>query len=250
DGDIRRWKIEDGREQGPTMQAGVRVYAIAVSQDGRWIVSGDEGKQAIVWNALTNEKVHHTQYGNWVWAVDISSDSTKVVDATCRGTGNVRLFGIASGHRLLPPISHDNVAGVKFSPDGSRLATVSYGSGVRVYSTHDGKVLFDSGTRGSVDSSSWVTPLAWSSDGQQLFVASKDKFTSFNFSDSSSTEWPIHENQSSASIASNGKFIACSAGSSVSLWDCMSRRRISPIITHAAWISCIALSPSGGYLAC
>ncbi|KIK13216.1 hypothetical protein PISMIDRAFT_39607, partial [Pisolithus microcarpus 441] len=128
---IRQWNIEDGRQQGPTMQAGRCVYSIAVSQDGQWIVSGDFAKKAIVWNALTNEKVHHTQYGHWV-----------------------------------------SVCGVKFSPGGGRFATASRDYGVRVYSTHGGKVLFDSDTRGSTGSSSLVTPLAWSADGQQLFVAS------------------------------------------------------------------------------
>ncbi|KIK17928.1 hypothetical protein PISMIDRAFT_83597, partial [Pisolithus microcarpus 441] len=223
--DIRRWKIEDGQQQGQTMQAGKCVRSIASSQDGRWIVSGDNGSRVTVWNALTNEKVRHAQYGNWVWAVDISSDCTKVVGAGYYGTDN-------------------------FSPDGSRFATVSYDYGVRVYSTHDGKVLFDSGTEGSTNSSRPVTPLVWSADGQQLFVASKGKIASFNISDSSSTEWPIHENQIPPSIASNDIFIACSAGSSVSLWDWMSQRQIGPIITHTAQIRCIALSPSGGYLAC
>ncbi|KIK12121.1 hypothetical protein PISMIDRAFT_689780 [Pisolithus microcarpus 441] len=246
-GDIRRWKIEDGQQLGPTMQAGKCVRSIAVSQDGRWIVSGDYGYKATVWNALTNEKVRHTQYGNTVGAVDISSDCTKVLSTSYATTDNVRLFDINSGTQLLPPLSRGWVVGVKFSPDGSRFATASNDSGVCVYSTHDGKVLFDSGTQGLANSPAWVTPLAWSFDGQQLFVASKDKTTSFNISDSSSTEWPIHENQS---IASNGKFIACSAGSSVSLWDCMTHRQIGPIITHAAVSCCIALSPSGGYLAC
>ncbi|KIK22827.1 hypothetical protein PISMIDRAFT_101868, partial [Pisolithus microcarpus 441] len=231
--DIRRWSIEDGQQLGQTMQAGKCVRSIAVSQDGRWIVSGDYGKKAIVWNALTNKKVRHTEYRNYVYGT----------------TDNVRLFGISSGTELLPPLSHRYIRGVKFSPDGSRFATASRDSGVRVYSTQDGKVLFDSGTRGSTHSW-WVTPLVWSADGQQLFVASKGKITSFSISDSSSSEWPIHENQSDASIASNAIFIAYSAGSSVSLWDCMSHGQLGSIITHTADIQCIALSPSGGYLAC
>ncbi|KIK14231.1 hypothetical protein PISMIDRAFT_358809 [Pisolithus microcarpus 441] len=232
------------------MKAGDIVYSIAISQDGRWIVSGDDGRKATAWNADTHEKVRHTEYGNVVYAVDISNDCTKVVAASYDTTDNVRLFDISSGTELLPLLSHRKVDGVKFSPDGSHFATASYDSGFRVYSTHDGRVLFDSGTQGSTNSSSVVTPLAWSADGQQLFVASEGKITSFNISDSSSSEWPIHETKYSASIASNGKFIACSAGSSVSLWDCMSHRQIGPIITHTAGIYCIALSPSGGYLAC
>ncbi|KIK15491.1 hypothetical protein PISMIDRAFT_71898, partial [Pisolithus microcarpus 441] len=248
-GDIRRWKIEDGQQLGPTMKGSGPVRSLAVSQDGRWIVSGDHGKKATVWNARTNEKVCHTEHGNFVGAVDISSDSAKVVASSNAATNNVRLFDISSGTQLLPPISHRYSRGVKFSPDGSRFATASNDCGFRVYSTHNGQVLFDSGTRCSPNSSSIVTPLVWSADGQQLFVASKGKITSFSISDSTSSEWPIHET-SNVSIASNGIFIACSPDSSVLLWDCMSRRQIGPIITHAADVWCIALSPSGGYLAC
>ncbi|KIK12112.1 hypothetical protein PISMIDRAFT_121432, partial [Pisolithus microcarpus 441] len=204
-GGIRRWRIEGGQQQGQTMQAGRRVHSITVSQDGRWIVSGDLGHKAILWNAATHEKVLDITHNNSVNGVDISSNCTKFVAADCSVTDNVQLFGITSGHRLLPPLSHCHNSGVKFSPDGSRFATSSYGYG---------------------------------------------KITCLNVSNSSSSEWPIHETQSSASIASNGIFIACSAGKSVSLWDCASHEQIGSIITHTTEIRCVALSPSGGYLAC
>ncbi|KIK18424.1 hypothetical protein PISMIDRAFT_41740, partial [Pisolithus microcarpus 441] len=248
---IRRWRIEDKQQQGATIQLGDDCRSLAVSKDGRWIVSGDHGKKAIVWNADTHKRAcEFTGYDGPVTGVDISSDCTKVV-AGCHGTtGTARIFGITSGAELLPgpPISHRNIRGVKFSPDGSRFATVSNDWGFRVYSTHDGKVLFDSGTQHSSDTSDVVTPLAWSSDGQRLFVATKGKITCFNISKSSSSDWSIHESQARVSIASNGIFIACSAGKSVSLWDCMSHEQIGTNITHTAHINCIALSPCGGYL--
>ncbi|KIK15334.1 hypothetical protein PISMIDRAFT_115337, partial [Pisolithus microcarpus 441] len=249
-GDIRRWSIEDGQQLGQTVQAVGLVLSIAVSQDGRWVVSGDHGRQATIWNALTNEKVRHTEYGNSMYAVDISSNSTKVVAASFNTTDNVQLFDITSGTELLSPISHGWTCGVKFSPDGSQFATASNVCGVRVYSTHNGSILFDSGTRGSTNSPSVVTSFTWSSDGQQLFVASAGKITSFNISDSSSSEWLIHGAQFPVSIASKRKFIACSACSSISLWDCMSHRQIGSIITHSTVVKCIALLPRGRFLAC
>lgn len=91
--------------------------------------------------------------------------------------------------------------------------------------------------------------LAWSSDGQQLFVASKGKITCFDLSRSSTSKWSIHENMSDAYIVSNGRFIACSAAQSVSFWDCVSRKQIATVITHPGITGYVALSPSGGYLA-
>ncbi|KIK14233.1 hypothetical protein PISMIDRAFT_642878, partial [Pisolithus microcarpus 441] len=230
---------------GPTMQASGTVWSIAISQDGRWIVTGDDGMKATVWNAATNEKVLDTQHQNWVTAVDISSDCSKAVAAAYGTVDNIQVFGIPSGIGLLPPISHSRIRGVKFSPDGSRFATASYDCGTRVYSTHNGGILFDSGPQGSTNSTHVVTPLVWSSDGQQLFVASKGKIICFNVSNTSSSEWSIHQTQSPVSIASNDRFIACLAGKSVSLWDC-----IGNIIAHTAGTNCTALSPHGGFLAC
>ncbi|KIO02168.1 hypothetical protein M404DRAFT_1002587 [Pisolithus tinctorius Marx 270] len=245
-GDIRRWKIEDG-QQGPTMKAGNSVYTLVVSQDGQWIVTGDYGQKAILWNATTHEKVRElTEHRYVVWGVDVSSDGTKIATADW---DNVEIFSIPSGDRLLPPLPHDYVSGVKFSPDGTRFATASKTLGFRVYSTNDGNILFESGQGSHVGY--WLrTPLAWSPDGQQLFVANKGKIICCDLAKSSSSGWSTHENQSQPSITSNGRFIACAAGPSVSLWDCVSHKQIGGIISHNAQVGCVALSPSGRYLAC
>ncbi|KIK10691.1 hypothetical protein PISMIDRAFT_124058, partial [Pisolithus microcarpus 441] len=82
---IRRWKIENQQQQGPTIRRGATIRSVVVSQDGRWIVSGDDGNRVTVWNAATHKKVHEfTEYSSGVMAVDISSDCTKVVAVTFR----------------------------------------------------------------------------------------------------------------------------------------------------------------------
>ncbi|KIK21216.1 hypothetical protein PISMIDRAFT_42664, partial [Pisolithus microcarpus 441] len=216
DRDICRWRIENGQQQSPTMQAGSDVRSTVVSQDAR-IVSGEGGK-VIIWNATTHQKaLDFTSYAGYVRAIDISSDSTKVAFTD---PGAVRIFDITSGNPLLPPIAHSYTKGVKFSPDGSRIAAISSYCGFCVYNTRNGDILFDSGSQGSCDT--WTkAPLAWSSDGQQIFVASKGKgtITCFDVSRSSKSKWSIHENRCEASIVSNGRFIACSAARSVSFWD-------------------------------
>ncbi|KAI6144919.1 hypothetical protein BKA82DRAFT_4168114 [Pisolithus tinctorius] len=245
-GEIRRWKILGRQQQGPIMYASGLVESVVVSQDGRWMVSGDRGNKAIVWNAVTHEKVREfAEHGGWAHGVDLSSDCTQIVSADLR---NAQIFSITSGIRL-PPLPHEGVVIGKFSPDGSRLATASWTHGFRVYSTHNDNILFDSGTNGSTGPWSRA-PLAWSSDGQQLFVAPRGKIICFDLSECSSSEWLIHENQSPAHIASNGRFIACAAGPSVLLWDCVSHKQICSVITHTEEVKCVALSPSGGYLAC
>ncbi|KAI6030212.1 hypothetical protein EDC04DRAFT_104815 [Pisolithus marmoratus] len=227
-GGIRRWKIKDGQQHGPTMQTGSGILSIVVSQDGRWMVTGDWEGKVVIWNVATHDKAFVLkEHGDHVLAVDISSDCTRIAAV---GGGTARIFTTTS--------------------DGSRFATTSYNQGFRIYSTHNGDILFDSGFEGSTNTlSAVVTPLAWASDGQQLFVASAGKITCFNVANFSSSAWQIH-GQSGTSIVSNGIFTACSAGPSVSLWDCVSHKQIGSIITHTADVYSVALSPSGGYLAC
>ncbi|KIK22523.1 hypothetical protein PISMIDRAFT_680096 [Pisolithus microcarpus 441] len=166
------------------------------------------------------------------------------------GGSTIRIASFPSGTRLLPPITQSCVFGVKFSPDSSRFATIAVRRGFRVYNTHDGVILFSSGPGDLVCKWPATNPLAWSSDSQHLFVANPGETTCLDLSKSSSSVWSIHETHPRVSLVSNGRFIACSAGSSVSFWDCVSHKQIDSMISHTTEIYCTALSPSGRLLAC
>ncbi|KAF8129629.1 hypothetical protein EV363DRAFT_1136898, partial [Boletus edulis] len=63
-------------------------------------------------------------------------------------------------------------------------------------------------------------------------------------------EWSTHNNGTRASIVTNGRFIACSAGSSVSLWDVFSHKQIGQAIKHGPDVLCITLSSHERFFAC
>ena len=247
-GSLRQWRVDSGQEITPSeMKAKDSVYAAVVSVDGRWIVSGDLAHRVIVWNTVTHTiATEITEHTNCVCAVDVSSDSTRFASGSHDST--VRIFSIISGIRLVPPLQHDGpVTGVKFSPDGCRIASITHSNpSVRVYDAHSGNKLFDFPINVT-----WTptTPLAWSSDGQQVFAASPGSITSLNTSTSSRSEWPIHNSNDNVSAVTHGRFIACAVGTSVSFWDYTSRQQICSI-NHATPISCISISRDGRYLAC
>jgi WD40 repeat protein len=85
----------------------------------------------IVWDAKTHEKV--TTFGNWVRAVDVSADGTKL--ATGSDDYTLIVWSSPAGDRLIGPFEHGFcVTAVKFSPDGRRIATATYErESVRVY---------------------------------------------------------------------------------------------------------------------
>lgn len=83
-GELRQWSFDRGQEvtRAP-MKANGTVYAIALSMDGRWIVSGDSGNKVIVWNADTHRiALQITDHTEYLYAVDISSDSTQIASGS------------------------------------------------------------------------------------------------------------------------------------------------------------------------
>ena len=51
EGKIRRRRVEDGKEVGTPRDAGTPVIDIAVSHDGKWVVSGVDSGEMTLWNS-------------------------------------------------------------------------------------------------------------------------------------------------------------------------------------------------------
>ena len=241
---IRRWRVNDGTEIGQPMAAGNVVRSIAASRDCKWFVGGTGMSQVAVWNAESGEKVIKFEGHNKpVLAVDISPDATRIASGS--DDGNIRVWSRATGEQLLGPFKHDfSVVAVKFSPDGQFVATATWErNSVRVYDSHDGRLLFDSPIRVGW---SCNQSLAWASDSKQLFALSRDgKVHSLDATDGRIlSAWVIHSNSNPRCIAlgSNGAFIAASADSSVSFWDTTTHKQIGRRVRCPDVIQFIAIS--------
>ncbi|KAG8220763.1 WD40-repeat-containing domain protein [Butyriboletus roseoflavus] len=167
----------------------------------------------------------------------------------------VSIWRIASGERLVGPLEHHDdfyVTAVRFSPNGERIAAASSGRSIRVFDSRNGDKLI---TINTVISSRWpITPLAWSNDGLQIFAASKDnKIRLFDVSTGSQ----LAESQTlnggddvkSIALATNGKFIATFAGSTISFLATSTLSQVGPVINDSNEIWAIAMSQNSGHLA-
>ena len=246
--EIRRWRVEDGQELGK--QTGMLVYAISMSKDEKWIVCGTSSG-ASVWDAELREKVVEvTESEEAVLSVDVAPDCTKFAIGTFQRQATI--WSITTGEKLLGPLEHgNNVIGVKFSPDGGRLATACLGdSTIRIFDAYNGDQLIS--IENPIPSYSFL-PIAWSTHSQQLFAISED-YTIKSFDSSTGSllaEWKIHENNDgpiSIALSTNGKFIASSAGRFVSFWDTSTHTQLG-IVEETHDIHSVALSPDGCRLA-
>ena len=225
----------------------MNMYTISVSKDQKWVVCGTTSG-ASVWDAELREKVVEVEGGVYVYSVDVAPDCTKFAT----GTGAVTIWSITTGEKLLGPFEHGSgVMGVKFSPDGGRLATACRGdSTIRIFDAHNGDQLIS--IENTIPINSFL-PIAWSTHGHRLFAVSEDyKIKSFDSSTGSPrAEWQIHENSDgpmSIALSENGKFIASSAGRFVSFWDTSTHTQLG-IVEETRTIQSITLSPDGCRLA-
>ena len=122
---VRRWRVKDGKEDGEPMAAERDILSIAVSRDGKWIVSGAAYGHVTVWDAESHKKaIRLIGHELGVFAVDISPDATRI--ATGSSDSTLCVWSLSTGEQLLGPFKHDDgVAAVKFSPDRRRIATAT-----------------------------------------------------------------------------------------------------------------------------
>ena len=244
---IQRWRCADGQELGK--QKGIRLQAIAVSRDCKWIVYGTHQGGASVWDAEMHEKLIDVEGRTTVQAVDVSPDSTWFATGTIRREASV--WSISSGQRLIGPLEHDkDVAGIRFSPNGEQVATCCEGgSAVRIFNSRNGDKLIDIKT---TTPRKWpITPLAWSSDGQQIFSVSDDnRIKSFAVSTGSQlAESPILDGARCISLAGNGKFIATVAEHAVSFLDTSTLTKIGTTFRNSEGMRSIAISSDSSQIA-
>lgn len=227
------------------MDAGGIIESIAISQDGKWIVSGTwTCGQVTVWDAESHEKVNEFKgHEGVVYAVDISPDATRI--ATGSGDKTACVWSLSTGERLLSPFEHEReVAAVKFSPDGRLIATAAWDrASVRLYDSRDGHCLVTLPIRVSSTNNQ---SLAWVGDSKRLFVLSGDgNIYCLDVSTGQTlSKWAFHGNHNLGciSLAKNGAFVAASAGSTVSFWDTTTHKQIGSVIHHPARVSSMAIS--------
>jgi WD40 repeat protein len=129
DGTLRMWKVASGEQPWAARRHQGVVFGVALSPDGRLVASGGRDARLLICDAATGDVLHQLKSERSVLSVDFSPDGKTLAsaDGLERKAAAVRLWSVAAGEVVAMWTGHsDWPLWVKFSPDGSSIASGSY----------------------------------------------------------------------------------------------------------------------------
>lgn len=146
------------------------VWAVALSSDGKTLVSGSADKTIKVWN-LDTEKLIRTLSGHSDSVRSVALSSDRQILASGSGDNTIKLWNVQTGEQIKTISGHTGpVWSVAISPDGQTLVSGSEDTNIKIWDLPTGNL------RSTLaDHSSRVFSVAISPDGQTLATAGSDK---------------------------------------------------------------------------
>ncbi|KIJ12136.1 hypothetical protein PAXINDRAFT_25533, partial [Paxillus involutus ATCC 200175] len=245
---VRIWDVEKGEQEGTSMVHENWICALAVTKDGKMILSGD-GDRITMWDVETHERIEewadHTGYD--IRCIALSPDDRfaasgdwdgKIVIREMKRSGNIK-HSIHAGNW---------VRSICFSPNGEKLACGS--TVIKVYDVDSGKLVLGP-LKGHED---YIRCVLWSLDGSRLFSASNDRTIRCWNSETGKPigkPWTGHTNfVTSLSLSPDGtKLASTSYDKTARFWDTQSGKPIEQPLQHENFLYAVAFSPCGKFVA-
>ena len=229
------------------------LTTLALSPDGRWLMTADLKRWVKIWDALTGKEKFMMSVPKLVSQAAFSADGhlLAIVDESRA----VRVWETATGHEL-PPFKTDEerLIAAAFFPEGKRLLAATPEGALQIWDVRTRRKISNlPDSPGSQGHSGWVTSITFSQDGRTLVTGSADRTVLL---------WPTDSGRSLAPIKGHGSSITALALSSdkrylitggkdknVKLWDVSSGSE--PVVPEEKVLSYLAtaFTTSGEILA-
>jgi signal transduction histidine kinase/WD40 repeat protein/streptogramin lyase/GTPase SAR1 family protein len=241
-------KVLTGFLGNPNLKHNSAVKSIAVSPDGKYILSGSEDNTAKLWETATGKEIRTFKgHRSWVCGVCFSPDGKFVLTGSYDHT--LKLWKTAADKAIHTFTGHSHwVTGVCFSPCGKYIASGSWDKTIKLWDTGTGLEVADFKGHGNA-----VTGVVgFSPDGKYIISGSYDNTVKL---------WDIaagaevrtfkgHEHPVwSVGIGSGGKqAVSASRDCTVKLWDIATGKELQTFRGHGYYVNSAAVSSDGMYI--
>ncbi|ABQ92370.1 NB-ARC domain-containing protein [Roseiflexus sp. RS-1] len=220
------------------------VLAVAVSPDGRTIVSGSHDRTVKVWEAESGRLLRSLEgHTGSVRAVAVSPDGRTIVSGSHDRT--VKVWEAESGRLLRSLEGHTgSVRAVAVSPDGRTIVSGSHDRTVKVWEAESGRLLRSlEGHTGS------VRAVAVSPDGRTIVSGSHDRTVKVWDAASGRLLRSLKGHTGSVlavAVSPDGRTIVSgSHDRTVKVWEAESGRLLRSLEGHTGSVRAVAVSPDG-----
>ena len=219
------------------------IGTVALSRDGKYVVTGSNDRTAILWDAVSGKKIHTFQTGP-LYCVALSGDGQRVFTGSNDETGI--LWEAASGKKIQTFQGHTRLLRAVLSGDGQRVLTGSIDTTAILWEAASGKKIHTFlGHAGPVQS------VALSRDGNYVVTGSSD-LTAISWDAISGKK--IHTFQGhtgpvyGVALSGDGKLVLTgSEDGTAILWEAASGKKIRTFQGHTSAVFGVALSGDGKY---
>ena len=226
------------------------VWGLAISPDGKRVVSGDEGTPGIItmWDASTGAKLMSLRGHNArILGLAYSPDGGRIVSASQDKT--VRIWDATTGNEALVLRGHEGpVKPVAFSPDGERIASGGLDKTIKIWDATSGEELMT--LRGHAGR---ITGIAFGPSGSRIISSAWDKTVKiWDTSTGSELMTPRgHDAYTSCvAISPDGRrIISGSNDRTLKLWDASNGNELVTLQGHTDGVWTAAFSPDGKRIA-
>ncbi|MCP4257807.1 MAG: WD40 repeat domain-containing protein, partial [Planctomycetes bacterium] len=243
---VRIWNAATGDLLQELLGHSNDVCRIAFSPDGNRIVSGSMDGTARIWDVKAGKELHQLKDGSKdrIWGVAWSLDGSHVATGHSR---NIRIWNTETGSSPAQLVGHsDSVWDVVFSPDGSRLLSVSSDRTARIWDVNTGTMQLQFNEHDNA-----VYGASWSSDGKLVATGSADNTVRIWEADTGNQCFSfLHEaTVYGVAFSPNGKWLSTGCeDNSARIWDVKTGELKQTLSGHRKGVDAVTWSPDGRLL--
>ncbi|TXT37670.1 MAG: WD repeat-containing protein [Planctomycetota bacterium] len=220
-----------------------KVYRICWARDGRQIAFVDFGKQVEVYSTVEDRVVRRFGEQTGIWAFEFGPEENLV--AINEKMKDVVLLDLKNGTEI-KVATGEGQQSIRFSPDGKLIATGSYGTMAKLWSTSTGELVREL----ALDSHEGGLTPVFSPDGKTLAVGNRNSTTHLFDVASGRTLHVLNRRMSQGlSFDPTGTTLAVAyVDGSLSLWDVATGKLKRSIQSKADELYSVNWTPDGTVL--